>query len=119
VELRFSRWRGSPPQLTISTSPRFDGELVTGRAAFGGRPVALYSPTPEGKRIRSYAYIDRAVASGWSRLGGVATRADGTFRLYVPPASLAVRYRAVLPGPNIGATLAPDVTSPPTPSSKP
>ena len=117
VELRFSRWRGAPTRVTIATAPRFGGELVTGRATFAGRAVPLYSPTPEGKRIRSYAYVDRAVMSGWSRIAGVATRADGTFRRYVPPASLGIQYRAVLPGPNIGTTLAPDAVSPPVRSS--
>jgi hypothetical protein len=119
VELRFSRWRGAPTSVTIATKPQFEGDLVTGRATFAGRPVPLYSPTPEGKRIRSYAYIDRAVVSGWSRIGGVATRADGTFRRYVPPQLLGIQYRAVLPGPNIGATLAPDAVSPPFRSSAP
>jgi hypothetical protein len=119
VELRFSRWRGAPPTVTIATEPRFDGELVTGRAMFAGRPVPLYSPTPEGKRIRSYAYVDRALGSGWSRISGVATRADGTFRLFVPPARLGSRYRAVLPGPNIGTTLAPDAASAAARSSVP
>ena len=119
VELRFSRWRGAPPVITLTTAPRFDGELVSGRATFAGRAVPLYSPTPEGKRIRSYVYIDRATPTGWSRIGGVATRADGTFRLYVPPASLGTRYRAVLPGPNIGATFAPDAVSRAAPSSLP
>jgi len=118
VELRFSRWRGRPPQVTLAASRRFDGELLTGRATFAGRPVPLYSPTPEGKQIRSYAYVDRALASRWDRIAGVATRADGTFRLFVPAGKLGVSYRAALPGPNIGATLAPDAVSPSVPSSR-
>ena len=108
VELRFSRWRGAPPKVTGASEPRFEGELVSGRATLGERPVPLYSPTPEGKRIRSYAYVDRATASGWSRVAGVATRADGSFRLFIPPGKLGARYRAILPGPNVGTTLAPD-----------
>ena len=119
VELRFSRWRGTPPTVTVTSKPQFDGELVSGRATFAGRPVPLFSPTPEGKRIRSYAYIDRETTSGWSRIAGVATRADGTFRLFIPAGKLGARYRAVLPGPNIGTTLAPDVASVPVPSSRP
>ena len=119
VELRFSRWRGKPPQVTLAAEPRFDGELVTGRATFAGRPVPLYSPTPEGKRIRSYAFIDRKTGTGWSRIASAATRADGSFRLFVPAAKLSSRYRAALPGPNIGTTLAPDAVSPPLPTSRP
>jgi hypothetical protein len=118
VELRFSRWRGPPPKVTLASEPRFDGELVTGRATFAGRPVPLYSATPEGKRIRSYAYVDRATTSGWSRIGGIATRADGSVRLFIPAAKLGVRYRAVLPGPNVGTALTPDVASAPAPSAR-
>jgi hypothetical protein len=73
--------------------------------------VPLFSPTPEGKRIRSFAYVDRWNGTGWSRVSGAATRANGTFRLFIAAGSLAARYRAVLPGPNVGATLAPDAVS--------
>jgi hypothetical protein len=118
VELRFSRWRGAPPKVTITTEQRFDGERLTGRATFAGQPVPLFSPTPEGKRIRSYAYVDRATTSGWSRIAGVATGSDGSFRLFIPAGKLGSRYRAVLPGPNIGTTLAPDAASAPVPSSR-
>lgn len=118
VELRFSRWRGEPPKMSLTSQPRFDGELVTGRATFAGRPVPLYSPTPEGKRIRSYALIDRKTPTGWSRIAGAATRADGTFRLFIPAAKLGASYRALLPGPNLGTTLAPDTASPTVPSSR-
>ena len=119
AELRFSRWRGAPPKVTAASAPRFDGELVSGRAAFAGRAVPLFSPTPEGKRIRSYAYVERATASGWGRIAGVTTRADGTFRLFVAADKLGARYRAILPGPNVGTTLAPDTVSAPVPSSRP
>jgi hypothetical protein len=118
VELRFARWRGAPPRVSAEARPQFQGELLTGSATFAGRPVPLYSPTPEGKRIRSYAYIDRWNGTGWSRVAGAATRANGTFRLFIAARSLAPRYRAVLPGPNIGATLAPDVVSAAVPSSR-
>jgi hypothetical protein len=111
VELRFARWRGTPPRVTAETRPQFQGELLTGSATFAGRPVPLYSPTPEGKRIRSFAYVDRWNGTGWRRVAGAATRADGTFRLFIGAGALAARYRAVLPGPNVGATLAPDVVS--------
>lgn len=109
VELRFSRWRGAPPRVTAETRPQYQGELLSGHGSFAGRPVPLFSPTPEGKRIRSYVYIDRRNGRGWSRLAGAATRSDGTFRLFVAADAVAPRYRVVLPGPNVGATLAPDV----------
>ena len=118
-ELRFSRWRGAPAQVKIACEQRFEGDLVTGQATFAGRPVPLYSPTPEGKRIRSYVYVERAVGLAWQRVGGVRTQADGSFRFYVAPQSLGPRYRAVLPGPNIGTTLAPDAVSAPVASATP
>jgi hypothetical protein len=80
--------------------------------------VPLYSPTPEGKRIRSYVYLDRWTGRGWSRLAGVATRTNGTFRYFVAAGALAPRYRAILAGPNVGATLAPDVVSPAASTSR-
>ncbi len=118
VELRFSRWRGGPPRVTIGARPQYEGELLTGSASYGGRPVPLYSPTPEGKRIRSYVYVDRWTGRVWNRIGGAATRADGTFRFFVAADAVARRYRAVLVGPNVGATLAPDVVSAAVASSR-
>jgi hypothetical protein len=118
VELRFSRWRGRPPEVRVAGKPQSGGELLSGRATFGGRAVPLTSPTPEGKRLRSYVYLDRLVGGGWRRIGGVATRADGSFRRLVRPSEVGSRYRAVVPGPNLGATLAPDAVSTPLPTSR-
>ena len=118
VELRFSRWRGAAPVVTLTAEPRFDGERVTGRATFAGKAVPLFSPTPEGKRIRSYAYVERETASGWGPVAGVATKANGSFQLFVPAGKLGARYRAIVPGPNIGTTLAPDAASPAIPSAR-
>ena len=86
----------------------FEGELLSGRATFAGSPVPLTSPTPEGKRVRSFVYLDRLAGGSWQRIGGVATRANGTFRRLLKASELGSRYRAVVTGPNIGTTLAPD-----------
>jgi hypothetical protein len=113
VELRFSRWRGRPTKLVIeAVEPSAGGYLVRGRATFAGRPIPLWSGTPEGKRLRSYAYIDRSTPAGWRRFGGVAVRADGTFRRYAAAAAGHPRFRALLPGPNLNAVWAPDAVSP-------
>jgi hypothetical protein len=113
VELRFSRWRGSPTQVVLdAVDPSTNGYVVRGRATFGGQPVPVWSRTPEGKRVRSYAYIDRMTGSGWRRVGGVAVRADGTFSRFVKAAGRPV-FRAVLRGPNVGASWAPDAASRP------
>ena len=94
--------------MTLTAEQAFEGELLSGRATFAGRAVPLISPTPEGKRIKSFVYLDRLVGGSWRRIGGVATRPNGTFRRLVKPAELGPRYRAIVPGPNIGTTLAPD-----------
>ena len=118
VELHFSRWRGKTPEVTLAGKSSGAGELLSGRATLAGRPVPLFSPTPEGKRLRSYVYLDRLVGGSWRRIGGVATRTDGSFRRLLRPSELGSRYRAVLIGPNIGATLAPDAVSVILPSSR-
>ena len=114
VELRFSRWPGQPTELVLeAVEPQAGGYVVSGRATFHAKPVPQWSLTPEGKRIRTYAYIDRATATGWRRIGGVAVRADGSFARFVPGSRLP-RFRAVLPAPNISsATWAPDALSQP------
>ena len=111
VELRFSRWRGAVPEVTLTAATDTAGELLAGRATYAGRGVPLMSPTPEGKRLRSYVYLDRLVGRSWRRIGGVATRANGTFRRVLKPSELGSRYRAILPGPNVGGILAPDAVS--------
>jgi hypothetical protein len=117
-ELRFSRWRGAAPVVTLATEQRFDGERLTGRATFDGKPVPLFSPTPEGKRIRSFAYVQRKLGAGWGPVAGAATKADGSFRLFVPKQKLGAQYRALVLGPNVGTTLAPDGVSPVVPSAR-
>lgn len=118
VELRFSRWRGEPPRVALRAELAFEGELLSGRATFAGRAVPLFSPTPEGKRLRSYVYLDRLSGGTWRRIGGVATRANGSFRRLLKVGDLGPRYRATIPGPNIGSTLAPDAVSVPRPTSR-
>ena len=118
VELRFSRWRGEPPLVTLAAELAFEGELLSGRATFAGRAVPLTSPTPEGTRLRSFVYLDRLVGGSWRRVGGVATRANGGFRRLLKASELGTRYRAIVVGPNIGTTLAPDGASVPVPRSR-
>jgi hypothetical protein len=114
VELHFSRWRGSPTALTLETGCcRFESEFLHGRASFQGRPVFGTSPTPEGKRLRAYAYIEcfacPASPRGWGQIVGVSPRRDGTFSARLRLAWRAKRYRATIAGPNRGTTLAPDM----------
>jgi hypothetical protein len=108
VELRFARWRGAPTVARVSAKLTTTGVLLSGSATFGGRPVPTTSRTPEGKVLKQYAYLDVFAEGQWRRLGGVAVRANGTFRRLAPRARAGTRYRVVVPGPNIGTTYAPD-----------
>jgi hypothetical protein len=106
VELHFSRWRGAPTRVTFTVTET----VLEGSADFQGRAVTGFSPTPEGKRLRHYAFVDCLGCGGtrtWKRLAAVRTRANGSFRLFVRPAWRGSRYRVTVAGPNRGTTFAP------------
>ncbi len=113
VELRFSRWRGAPTQITLTAAPSGQTEVLRGRATFGGRPVTGTSPTNAGTPILHSAFLDclGCGAPGWIRWGAKRTAADGTFAITVPPARRGTRYRVSITGPNRGSTLAPDAAA--------
>ena len=119
VELHFSRWKGAPTTVDLTAESASGSERLIGRARFQGKPVAGYSRTNSGIRYRIYAFLDCAACpgAGWRRIGGVAPRADGTFRLLVRSQDIGRRYRVTIAGPNLGSTLAPDASST-TPSSR-
>ena len=106
--LHVARWTGAPTKLTLA----FDGTRLRGQASFQGKPVSGFSPTPAGKRLRVYVYLDcfgcLANQHGWSPMLGVAPRSDGSFSVLLRPSWRGTRYRAAVAGPNLGATLAPD-----------
>jgi hypothetical protein len=110
VELRFSRWRGSPTRITLAAEPFRRTELLTGRATFQGRPVTGYSPTNSGTRILHSAFADcfACGVTGWLRFGAKRTASDGAFSITVPLDHRGTKYRVSITGPNRGATLAPD-----------
>jgi len=113
VELHFSRWKGAPTTVELTAEPASSSERLVGRARFQGKPVAGYSRTNSGIRYRIFAFLDCAACKrpAWRRLGGVAPRADGTFRLLVKSKDIGRRYRVTIAGPNLGSTLAPDASS--------
>ncbi len=107
VDLHLARWTGAPTALTLET----DGRRLTGSASFHGKPVTGFTTTLEGKRLRIYVYLDCLGcpgASGWSRMIGVAPKADGTFSALLRPSWVGRRYRATVAGPNLGTSFAPD-----------
>lgn len=113
VELHFSRWKGAPTTVALAAEPASGSERLVGRAQFQGKPVAGYSRTNSGIRYRIFAFLDcfSCPKSVWRRMGGVAPRADGTFRLLVKSNLRGMRYRVTIAGPNLGSTLAPDASA--------
>ena len=113
VELHFSRWKGKRTTVTLAAEPTSGTERLIGRAEFQGKPVSGYSRTNSGIRYRIFAFLDcfGCPQPGWRRVGGVAPRADGTFRLLLRNTFLGTRYRVTIAGPNLGRTLAPDASA--------
>ena len=105
LDLHLARWRGSPTAIALAVN----GEQLEGRATFNGRGVSGVTKTLEGKRTRVYVYLDYFAGGTWRRMLGVAPKADGSFSMFLRPAwQQASRYRATMPGPNVGPHLAPD-----------
>lgn len=106
IENHLARWRGAPVKIALA----YDGQRLTGKATFHGKPVTGHSYTLEGKRPRIYVYLDYLAGGAWHRMLGVAPKADGTFTAFVQSRWKGTRYRATLLGPNVGADFAPDAT---------
>jgi hypothetical protein len=114
VELRFSRWRGAPTQLSLSAEASGGTYLISGTATFHARPVAGHWRTLEGTPIRHAAVLECFACrgrTGWVWFNSIRTQPDGTFGATVPHDAHAARYRASIVGPNTGATLAPDASA--------
>jgi hypothetical protein len=99
LELHLARWTGPQPQLRLA----LEGQRLTGSASIRGRPLTGFTSTLEGKRQRIYVYLDcfgcPGSPNGWSRMLGVAPKADGTFALLLRPNWTGRRYRATVTGP--------------------
>jgi hypothetical protein len=108
TSLDLSRWRGAPTKLTLTT----DGKRLRGSVTFDGRPVSGSSPTPAGRPVRVYVYIEcfgcPGESSQWMLMLGVPPKADGSFSVYLRSSWMGRRYRATVAGPNVGGALAPD-----------
>ena len=113
VELRFSRWRGAPTQITLAAMPSGRTEVLGGRATFQGRPVTGTSPTNAGTPILHSGFFDCSGCggAGWTRWGAKRTAANGSFAITVPLSRRGSQYRVSIAGPNRGATLAPDAAA--------
>jgi hypothetical protein len=107
VELQLVHWQGAPTQLTLASG----GTHLTGNLTYYGAPVTGTTFTLEGNHPRIYVYLDCFACggkAGWTRMIGVAPKADGSFSVLLRPDWTGSRYRATVLGPNLGSTLAPD-----------
>jgi hypothetical protein len=115
-ELRFARWRGAEPQLSLTGEWAYHGRLprMCGTATYHGRAFYGGRHTLSGRPLDAFGrnvYIDVLRGSRWFRIMGVLTRPRGFALLIRDPAWRGTRYRALVPGPNIDGDLAPDVTA--------
>jgi len=104
VLLRFSRWRGVPTEVSLTAEKSGTGVKLFGRATLDEQQLPLTS-------TRGLVYLDALVHGAWKRVASAELRASASYRKTVAKADLGDRYRAKVPGPNAGATLAPDASS--------
>jgi hypothetical protein len=115
-ELRFARWRGEQPRLSLTGEWAYNGRMprMCGTATYHGRPFFGLRHTLSGRPLDELGrnvYIDVLRGGGWFRIMGVLTRPKGFALLIRDTAWRGTRYRALVPGPNIDGDLAPDVTA--------
>jgi hypothetical protein len=113
VELRFSRWRGSPTALTLRTvCCKWGSVTVQGSASFHGRAIFGYHATAQGDPLDPYGrnvYLDSYRDGRWVRMMGILThRPRGDFSLWIRSNWVGKGYRGTISGPNWGWTLGPD-----------
>jgi hypothetical protein len=115
-ELRFARWRGAAPLLQLTGEWAYHGRFprICGTATYHGQAFFGGAHTLGGRPLDAFGrnvYIDVLRAGAWFRIMGVLTRPRGFALLIRDSAWRGSRYRALVPGPNIGGDLAPDVTA--------
>jgi hypothetical protein len=115
-ELRFARWRGAKPRLSLTGEWAYHGRFprICGTATYHGRAFYGGAHTLSGRPLDAFGrnvYIDVRRSNGWFRIMGVLTRPRGFALLIREAAWRGSRYRALVPGPNLDGDLAPDVTA--------
>jgi hypothetical protein len=103
VALRFSRWRGVPSEVMLTAAKAGAGVRLSGRATLDEKPL----PQPQ----RSYVFLDALIHGSWQRVERVTLSASASYRRTLSKTKLGDSYRATVPGPNLGATYAPDASA--------
>ena len=103
VALRFSRWRGVPTEVSLKAAASALHVRLTGRTTLDEKPV----PSMQ----RGHVFLDSLIGGTWKRVGRVALTKAGSYRRLVTKPDLGDAYRVTFPGPNVGATYAPDASS--------
>lgn len=115
TELRLSRWKGEPTQITLEATLNGARESIGGKVTFRKKPVFGKSPTPAGLKLQLFVLLDcldcaKAGGKGWGRITGRALKTkDGAYTLKLLTENEGRRYRAQIAGPNRGVHLGPDV----------
>jgi len=109
VELRFSRWQGTPTKLTLKATRGHSGIALHGTVTYGGKPIPIVSEAPGGLAIREYVYLDQRLAGRWQIVSSVSVERNGTYRHVLNTEEIGNLFRAAVAGPNIGSVYAPDV----------
>jgi hypothetical protein len=104
VLLRFSRWRGVPTEVSLTATKSGAGVRLSGRATLDEQGLPLTTP-------RSLVYLDALVHGTWRRVSSAELPRSASYRRTIAKEHLGDRYRAIVPGPNLGATLAPDASA--------
>jgi len=113
LELRFSRWKGTPTLLTLgAVCCKWRSENIVGQATFHGKPIFGRHATRTGVPLDKFGrnvYLDTFRGSAWRRMMGILThRNTGRFSLWIRPHWRGTAYRGTIIGPNWGWTLGPD-----------
>jgi hypothetical protein len=113
-ELRFARWRGEQPRLSLTGEWAYHGRFprICGTATYHGRAFFGGAHTLSGRPLDAFGrnvYIDVLRNGHWFRIMGVLTRPRGFALLIREAAWQGSLYRALVPGPNVDGDVAPDV----------
>ena len=110
VELRFSRWQGTPTKLTLQATRGHSGIALHGKVTYGGKPIPVVSDTPGGSPRSASTSTSTSGSPGGGRSSAACrSSATATYRHVLNTDEVGNLFRAAVAGPNVGSVYAPDV----------